>query len=195
GGGGGGGRGGHLGQHVHVLVLVPSQEVHGGVVRDAIQPGPERRRLVHLAEREVGLGQRVLHHVLAVEHRAGHVRAVAMQLGPHLGHEIHEALPRIGDRQQERVAHPSGSTPFPLTAIAVTPAATSPRSPPTMAAATFCASSGTSKRLMYSCGVIPTHAPYDDEARAPIFVPSMSCLGNTARKRMPSFFAFACVCA
>src|SRR5262249_10585708 len=130
-----------------------------------------------------------------VEHRAGHARAVPVELGPHLGHEIHEALPRLGDRWQERVGHPRGSTPFPLTAIAVTPSATSPRTPPTMAAAPFGASRGTSNRLMYSCGVMPCQAPYDDEARALILVPSMSCVGNTARKRMPSFFAFACVCA
>src|SRR5262249_62037392 len=133
-----------------VLVLVASQEVHGGIVRDVKEPRPERRRLLHLAEREVRLRQRVLHHVLAVEHRAGHARAVAVELGPHLGHEIHEALPRLGDRWEEAVGHRRGSTPFPLTAIAVTPTATSPRSPPTMAAPTFWASRGTSNRSMYS---------------------------------------------
>src|SRR5262249_29416099 len=90
-----------------------------------------------------------------------------------LGHEVHEALARLGDRRQDRVAHLSGSTPFPLTAIAVTPAATSPRSPPTMAAATFCASSGTSKPGLRSARPLaatyphaPIHAAHQRQSRA-----------------------------
>ena len=81
---------GRVGNHVRFLArsksFLPSaaaEKVQRGVVRDAKQPAlgiaePARRR--KLLDR---LDQRVLQHVFAIDHRADHARAIAMQLRPH----------------------------------------------------------------------------------------------------------------
>ena len=94
----------HLRGRIDVPVLVPPQEIHRGVVRDAKQPGAKRRRRLHFRQRVPGFGQRVLHHVLAVEHRASHARAIPVQLGTHLVYEVHEALSRLG-RGGQKIGH------------------------------------------------------------------------------------------
>ncbi len=71
--------------------LVTPQLVQRAVVGDAEQPGAERRHLVHLRQQVVGAGQGLLHDVLAVGHRAGHARAVAVQLRPQVRHQFEKA--------------------------------------------------------------------------------------------------------
>jgi len=138
----------HVRDHLHVAgridvpVLVTPEKIHRGVVRDAKEPGTERRRRLHFREHVPGLGQRVLHHVLAVEDRAGHACAVAVELGPNLGDEFEEARSRLRRAGQE-IAHASGSMPAPVTAIALTPAGTPPQSAVRIVEATFSASRGT----------------------------------------------------
>jgi hypothetical protein len=90
----------NIGHDVDVLPLVATQKIHGRIMRNAKQPRPKRRRPVHLTEREVRLGECVLHDILAIKDVARHARAVAMQLGSNVGDELHEACPRLD------VSHP-----------------------------------------------------------------------------------------
>ena len=87
---------------VDVLALVATKKVHGGVVRDAKEPGAELHWLGHLGERVERLGERVLHEVLAVDDIAHHAGAVAMKLGPDLADELNELRPRFDHRGQSR---------------------------------------------------------------------------------------------
>ena len=64
------------------------------VVGDPEQPGAQWRRLLQLVHGDQGPGEGVLHHILALDHRAHQARAVAVKLGPQL----------IGKRQEFGVA-------------------------------------------------------------------------------------------
>ena len=67
-----------------------AQEVERAVVGDPEQPGAHWRGLLQLVERDEGPGEGVLHHVLAVDHRAHQASAVAVKLRPEL----------VGERQK-----------------------------------------------------------------------------------------------
>ena len=54
--------------------------------------GPSARRFVERVQLAVGLEQRLLHDVFAVQHRAGHPRAVPVQARPELRHRFQERL-------------------------------------------------------------------------------------------------------
>jgi len=56
-------------------------------VRDPEQPSPRVANCAGGCERLHRLDQRILQHVLAVDHRADHARAIAMQFRPHLGEQ------------------------------------------------------------------------------------------------------------
>lgn len=81
-----------IGDHVRILIRVnggearaAAQKIQRRIVRDAKQPPLRiggRAGAVVSFER---LHERILHHVLAIDHRAGHARAVAVQLGPQIG--------------------------------------------------------------------------------------------------------------
>src|SRR5262245_3023655 len=86
----------------------------------------------------------------------------------------------------------SGSIPVLVTAIALTSDGTSPPSADRIAEATL--SSGTPTRFMNASDVVWLSALYAAAAPAPMVVPSMG-RGNTARKRMPRFFALERFCA
>ena len=83
-------------------VLVAAQEVDGRVVRDAKQPGAQRRRLDLHPDGVERLGQRVLHHVLAVDRRADQARAVAVQGRAKLADQGEEALARLAELRRDR---------------------------------------------------------------------------------------------
>jgi hypothetical protein len=51
-------------------------------VGDAEQPSAHWRALLPLVERDESAGESVLHHILAVDHRAHQPRAVAVKLWP-----------------------------------------------------------------------------------------------------------------
>jgi hypothetical protein len=61
-----------------------AEEIERRVVRDAEEPTLDLRNELQLRHRLQRFHHRVLHHVLAVDGRAGHARAIAMQLRPHL---------------------------------------------------------------------------------------------------------------
>ena len=67
-----------------------AQQVQRAVVGDPEQPGAKRRGLLQLVEGDEGPGEGVLHHILALDHRAHQARAVAVKLRPQL----------IGERQE-----------------------------------------------------------------------------------------------
>jgi hypothetical protein len=69
---------GELADRLDEPPIVAPQEVDRGVVRDPQQPRPQGWELARQAERVVGLRQRLLHHVLAVDRRTDQPRAVAM---------------------------------------------------------------------------------------------------------------------
>jgi hypothetical protein len=50
----------------------------------AEQPGAQGRHLLQLIHGEEGPDEGVLHHILALDHRAHQARAVAVKLGPQL---------------------------------------------------------------------------------------------------------------
>ena len=93
-----------LGVQVDVFVAVALQEIDRRVVRDAKQPGAQRRHLGGEAQRVERLGERVLDDVLALDDRAGEARAVAMQLGAHAVDHGQELLARIGEGRR-RLGH------------------------------------------------------------------------------------------
>ena len=71
-------------------------------VGDAEQPRAERAAVVEFLQLAIGLEHRLLHHVLAVQHRAGHARAIAVQPGPQMRDGLEEGgVARI--EQSERV--------------------------------------------------------------------------------------------
>jgi len=70
--------------------VAAAQEVDALIVRDAEEPGSQRPAVVVRVESAVGLEQRILHHVFAVEHRTGHPGAVAVQLRPQIADGLEE---------------------------------------------------------------------------------------------------------
>ena len=60
------------------------KQVERAVVGDPEQPGAQWRALLQLVQRDEGAGESVLHHILAVDHRAHQPRAVAVKLRPQL---------------------------------------------------------------------------------------------------------------
>ena len=85
---------GRVGNHVHLLAQLEcllavalAQKIQRGVVRDPEQPSPRVADCAGGCERLHRLDQRILQHVLAVDHRADHARAIAMQFRPHLGEQ------------------------------------------------------------------------------------------------------------
>jgi hypothetical protein len=87
--------------------LVAPQMIQSAVVRDAEQPGAERRHLVHLRQQVIGAGQGLLHDVLAVRHRAGHARTVAVQLRPQIGHQLEETAAALMLNREEGIGRRS----------------------------------------------------------------------------------------
>jgi hypothetical protein len=97
--------------HVHLrwspqrlLAVAPAQEIQRGVVRDPEQPAFGMADIAGISLRLHRLDQRILQHIFAVDDRADHARAVAMQFWPHrnqqpldvegggrLGHPCHSA--------------------------------------------------------------------------------------------------------
>ena len=71
-----------------------AKEIERTVVRNAEQPGAQRRCLLQLVERDQGSGEGVLHHILAVDHRAHQARAIAVKLRPQC----------VGERPELRLA-------------------------------------------------------------------------------------------
>ena len=71
-----------------------AQKVERAVVGDPEQPGAQWRHLLQLVNGDEGPGEGVLHHILALDHRAHQARAVAVKLRPQL----------IGKRQEFGVA-------------------------------------------------------------------------------------------
>jgi hypothetical protein len=73
------------------LPVAPAQEIERGVVRNAKQPA--FRIFNGIADLAGGsirlhrLDQRILQHILAVDHGADHARAIAMQFWTHRGHQ------------------------------------------------------------------------------------------------------------
>ena len=71
-----------------------AQQVERAVVGDPEQPGAQWRHLLQLVHGDEGPDEGVLHHILALDHRAHQACAVAVKLGPQL----------IGKRQEFAVA-------------------------------------------------------------------------------------------
>jgi hypothetical protein len=61
-----------------------AQQVKRPVVRDPEQPGAQGRHLLQLIHGEEGPDEGVLHHILALDHRAHQACAVTVKLGPQL---------------------------------------------------------------------------------------------------------------
>ncbi len=85
---------GRIGNHVHLLArserflpVAAAQEIQRGVLRDPKQPPPRIADGAGGRQRLDRLDQRILQHILAVNHRACHARAIAMQHRPHLGEQ------------------------------------------------------------------------------------------------------------
>ena len=72
--------------------LVATKKIQGRIVRDAKEPGPQRRQLRRQAGRVERLGERLLDHVLAVDRGAHQARAIAVQLGPQISDQGVELL-------------------------------------------------------------------------------------------------------
>ena len=85
---------------VGVLAPVALQKIHGLVVGDAKEPRPQRGHLGLQAERIERLRQRLLHDVLALDHRAREARAVAVQLRPDGIDEPEELLAGLRERRE-----------------------------------------------------------------------------------------------
>jgi hypothetical protein len=89
-------------KHVWVLVgtvaIPPSaapQKVQGRVMGDTKQPTLRMRDRSRVRQRLDRLDQRLLHHVLAIDDRAGHACAVAMQLRPQFAEQAIERHARF----------------------------------------------------------------------------------------------------
>jgi hypothetical protein len=67
------------------LAVAPAQKIQRGVMRGPEQPSPRVADCAGGCKRLHRLDQRILQNVLAVDHRADHTRAIAMQFRPHLG--------------------------------------------------------------------------------------------------------------
>ena len=76
-----------------------AHEVQRPVVGDPEQPRPQRRRLLQLVQCDKGAGEGVLHHVLAVDHRAHQAGCVTVKLRPELGGERQEIGATRGRRR------------------------------------------------------------------------------------------------
>ncbi|ESY92411.1 hypothetical protein [Mesorhizobium sp. LNHC209A00] len=59
-------------------------------MRDAEKPRPQRLPIVEQLDLAIGLEQRLLHDVLAIQRRAGHARAIAMQPGAQMRNRLQE---------------------------------------------------------------------------------------------------------
>ena len=89
-------------EHVRVLVgagaIRPgaaAQEVQSRIVGDAKQPAFRMCNRPHGGQGLDRLDQRFLHHVLAIDDRAGHARAVAVQLRPQFAEQSIERRARF----------------------------------------------------------------------------------------------------
>lgn len=81
------------------LAALPPDVIDALVMCDAEQPGLEPVRFFERVEVVEGFGQRLLHDVLTVEHRAAHARAKAVQLGSELSERAQELLARALERR------------------------------------------------------------------------------------------------
>src|SRR5260370_6174552 len=70
--------------------LTARKEIDASIVSDAKQPRCQRAVLIKGVELSIGLEERVLNHVLAVQHRSGHTRTVTVQAGPQVGDGFEE---------------------------------------------------------------------------------------------------------
>src|SRR5260221_10260986 len=70
--------------------LTAPKEIDASIVSDPKQPRRQRAVLIKRVELSIGLEERVLNHVLAVQHRSGHTRTVTVQAGPQLGDGFEE---------------------------------------------------------------------------------------------------------
>ncbi len=68
-----------------------AQQVQRAVVGDPEQPGAQRRGLLQFVQGDEGPSEGVLHHILAIDHRAHQARAVAVKLRPQLARRAPEA--------------------------------------------------------------------------------------------------------
>ena len=91
-----------IGDHVEILVgtdillaRAAAQEIQRRVVGDAEQPALRMGDRAGVGKRLDRLGHRLLQHVLAIDDRAGHAGAIAMQLGPKLRQKLLEACARV----------------------------------------------------------------------------------------------------
>ncbi len=67
-----------------------AQQVQRAIMGDAKQPGAERRGILQFLHGDEGPGESVLHHILAIDHRAHQARAVTVQLRPQLSGQRQE---------------------------------------------------------------------------------------------------------
>src|SRR5262249_60366536 len=67
-----------------------AKQVHRAVVGDPEQPGPERRGLLQLVQGDESTSEGVLHHILALDHRAHQARTVAVKLRAQLAGELQQ---------------------------------------------------------------------------------------------------------
>ena len=72
--------------------LIAPQAIKRPVVRDAKEPRAQGWNLFELRELVISTRQTVLDDILALCDRAHHARAVAQQIGPHLGNKGEEFL-------------------------------------------------------------------------------------------------------
>jgi hypothetical protein len=91
-----------LGDHVEILVGLQAfparpaaQEIERRIVGDAKQPALGVGDGAGARKGLDRLGQRLLQDILAIDHRARHARAVAVQPGPELRQELVEACLRV----------------------------------------------------------------------------------------------------
>src|SRR5258708_1050112 len=92
---------------------------------DPEQPGSKLRRLLQVLQSHKSPGERVLHDILAVDHRSQETRAIAVQLGPQLAGLRAEPRPAVAVRRG--LSRPQAPAP---SSIVTPPAPDSPKAKP-----------------------------------------------------------------
>src|SRR5258708_28551588 len=92
---------------------------------DPEQPGSKLRRLLQVLQSHKSPGERVLHDILAVDHRSQETRAIAVQLGPQLAGLREEPRPAVAGRRG--LSRPQAAAP---SSIVTTPPPHSPQANP-----------------------------------------------------------------
>ena len=76
-----------------------AQQIERAVMGNSKQPRPKLRHLLDLVERRERAGERILHDVLAVDHRSHQPRAVAVQFRTQLAGQSQKLRPAVAMRR------------------------------------------------------------------------------------------------